>query len=133
EIGVGPEHADVDLVQVRAAHVHADRQRGGGEHGVDRLYFLENLVQRLDDLRAGAGVGDAEVFSLAVDRHRLQQRSHARALTCGRRIDLDGIGDDVLAAGLRSAEVGVGEELRVLVRPVALLTAGADADHWRYA
>ena len=48
-VGVRAEHADINLVQVRTAHVHAHRQCRGGKHAVHRLHFVEDRGQRVLD------------------------------------------------------------------------------------
>ena len=84
-VGIGPEYADIHLVQIGAAHVHAHRQRRGGENAVHRLHFLEDLRQRRLDLGGRGNVGNGEVAPLAVDGHAPQQRGMGGPLAGGAR------------------------------------------------
>jgi len=123
---VRAEHANVNLVQIGAAHIDADRQGGGGKHAVDGLDFIEDLIQGIDDTLAGIFTGDGKVLSLAVLGGALQQGGHIRPLAGSLWVHLDGVGKNMLAAVQIRVDIRIGHEFGPLVKPVTLLAVGAE-------
>ena len=124
---VRSEHTDVDLVQVRAAYIHADRQCRGCKHIIDRLNFSENLIQRSRDI-AGITAVHRKVFSITIFCHRLEQRGRRWPLTGCLRIYFHCVGDDVLITCNGGVDVRRRHEAGKFVGPVSLLPARAQCD-----
>jgi hypothetical protein len=124
QTAVRTEHAHVDLIQLRATHVHADRKRRRREHAIHALHLGEDLFQGIDDRTQ---VGTCEVFALALVGHALHQgdlRLHRIQLDLARIVDRDREHRRRLPIGKHRIDVVVGHEPRVFVRPVGLLPRG---------
>ena len=105
------KHADVHLVQVGAAHVDRNRQRGRREHAVHGLHFREDPRERSLD---AAEIADREVRPLAHARHAFHQLDLVRVAR-GAGVGAGGApGADVYGVG-RDMAIGAGADLDAVI------------------
>ena len=88
------EHAQVNLVEIGSFSIDADRQARGRKDTVDRLNFVQDILQ---GCRQFTRISGLEVLAAAILGHRRQQRW---VICCACQIicNADGVGDDVLCA-----------------------------------
>ena len=127
--GIGAEHADIHLVEVGAAYVHADRQCSRREHRIHGLDFAENGIQRRQQGNAGVGTGCGKVLALASRGTTFQRRRPLQIGTLGTGIDLDHVGvclDGLGTAAYGHRKPGLRQKLGPLVKPAVGFVAGRD-------
>ena len=117
-IAIGPEHSDVNLIQVRALRVCRNRKTGRRKHTIGRADLVENLRQTDDDLVAVA------CLLIKASAFLCDPADEVRIVAVARRAGHGkGVYDDVLRAFERGIKVGAAiEEGGEFVGPVGLVT-----------